>query len=176
MSQKKRLSSSSGIAPAMISATKKPKPQQAGGGGGGIEAYEKMGIRELVNEEETVAGELMVLEHQGVDPTVPTPCAVPGGAPLPTFPGRRPHRHTLPRNLSSSPSKRSQSSHLTLRTLHGLRSRKLSLLSTKSNQSVVAWRSFIGQLKICACTKWLATYIAGFSKNVRSILRPSCNC
>jgi hypothetical protein len=80
MSQKKRLSSSGGIAPAMISATKKPKPQQAGGGGGGIEAYEKMGIRELVNEEETVAGELMVLEHQGVDPTVtPTPCAVPGG-------------------------------------------------------------------------------------------------
>jgi hypothetical protein len=81
MSQKKRLNSSSGIAPAMISATKKPKPQQAGGGGGGgIEAYEKMGIRELVNEEEIVAGELMVLEHQGVDPTVtPTPCAVPGG-------------------------------------------------------------------------------------------------
>jgi hypothetical protein len=35
---------------------------------------------------------------------------------------------------------------------------------------------FCRQLKICACTKWLATYIAGFSKNVRSILRPSCNC
>ncbi|CAK9238319.1 unnamed protein product [Sphagnum troendelagicum] len=87
MSQKKRLSSSSssGIEPAsMLSTTKKPKPQQQLGGGTTTESYEKMGIRELVNEEENVAAELMVLEHGtgvagAVATTITTTFAMAGG-------------------------------------------------------------------------------------------------
>ncbi|CAK9237113.1 unnamed protein product [Sphagnum troendelagicum] len=87
MSQKKRLSSSSssGIEPAsMLSTTKKPKPQQQLGGGTTTESYEKMGIRELVNEEENVASELMVLEHGtglagAVASTMTTTFAMAGG-------------------------------------------------------------------------------------------------
>jgi hypothetical protein len=87
MSQKKRLSSSSssGIEPASkLSTTKKPKPQQQLGGGTTTESYEKMGIRELVNEEENVAAELMVLEHGtgvagAVASTITTTFAMAGG-------------------------------------------------------------------------------------------------